>query len=136
VANDFRAPEGSNPADLDAAVDGQLMAILDLRQDDSLAEEGLGREIVNRVQKLRKKAGLVAGDLVHVWLEMSPKLTSVVSVQVQDIPSVHCGVPPPPLPGPPTIIHPLYWNARHRRSGAAVRVRRGGCASRLQTALL
>lgn len=83
VLNDFKTPEGTDPADIDAAVDGQLMAVLDLRQDESLAEEGLGREIVNRVQKLRKKIGLVAGDLVHVWLGMSTQLTSTVESQVR-----------------------------------------------------
>ena len=82
VLNDFRVPEGSDAADLDAAVDGQLMAVIDLRQDDSMAEEGLSREIVNRVQKLRKKIGLVAGDLAHVWLDQSPRLAEVVASQV------------------------------------------------------
>ena len=76
-------PEGSNAADLDAAVDGQLMAVIDLRQDDSMAEEGLGREIVNRIQKLRKKIGLVAGDPAHVFLEMSPALSSAVESQAR-----------------------------------------------------
>ena len=85
VLNDFRAPEGVSAADLDAAVDGQLMAVMDLRQDDSMAEEGLGREVVNRIQKLRKKIGLVAGDLAHVWLEMSPVLASSVNSQASCI---------------------------------------------------
>ena len=76
-------PEGSDAADLDAAVDGQLMAVIDLRQDDSMAEEGLGREIVNRIQKLRKKVGFVAGDLAHVFLQMSPALSAAVNSQVR-----------------------------------------------------
>lgn len=76
-------PEGSNAADLDAAVGGQLMAVIDLRQDDSMAEEGLGREIVNRIQKLRKKVGLVAGDLAHVWLDTSPRLAEAIASQVK-----------------------------------------------------
>ena len=56
-STDFRPPEGSNAAELDACTLGPLMAVLDLRMDDSLAEAGLAREVVNRVQKLRKKAG-------------------------------------------------------------------------------
>ena len=82
VLNDFKPPEGSRPEDVDAAVDGRLMAILDLRLDDSLAEEGLGREVVNRVQKLRKKTGLVVGDPVNIWLDMSPALSTAVQSQV------------------------------------------------------
>ena len=82
MLNDFRPPEGSRAEDIDAAVDGRLMVILDLRLDDSLTEAGLGREVVNRVQKLRKKAGLVVGDLVHVWLSMTPALRGAVDSQV------------------------------------------------------
>lgn len=57
------------------------MAVLDLRLDESLTEEGLGREVVNRVQKLRKKAGLVVGDLAHVWVAMAPALEAAVHSQ-------------------------------------------------------
>ena len=82
VSNEFRAPEGVDAADVDAATDGQLMAVLDLRQDESLAEEGLGREVVNRVQKLRKKAGLVPEDAVNVYLGMDSRLASALSSRV------------------------------------------------------
>ena len=44
--------------DMDACAEGDVMAVLDLRADDSLRDAGLAREVVNRVQKLRKKAGL------------------------------------------------------------------------------
>ena len=82
MLNEFRAPEGENAADFDAATDGQLMAILELRQDDSLAEEGLYREVVNRVQRLRKKAGLVPDDPVNVYLGLSSQLKSALESQV------------------------------------------------------
>ena len=48
--------------------------MLDLGTDDSLVEAGLAREVVNRVQKLRKKAGLVASDIVDVYLNAQPRL--------------------------------------------------------------
>lgn len=44
--------------DMDACAEGDVMAVLDMRPDDSLRDAGLAREVVNRVQKLRKKAGL------------------------------------------------------------------------------
>ena len=43
--------------------------VLDLGTDESLVEAGLAREVVNRVQKLRKKAGLVASDVVDVFVD-------------------------------------------------------------------
>lgn len=39
------------------------------RSNDSLVEEGMAREIINRVQKLRKNAGLVATDSVDIYLQ-------------------------------------------------------------------
>lgn len=68
VLRDFRLPEGASGDDVDANGDGEVLAVLDLGTDESLVEAGLAREVVNRVQKLRKKAGLVASDVVDVFL--------------------------------------------------------------------
>ncbi|KAK9826356.1 hypothetical protein WJX81_001579 [Elliptochloris bilobata] len=70
VVREFRLPEGISAADLDAASDPQsgLLVVLDLRPDDSLQVAGLAREVTNRIQKLRKHAGLVASEPVEVWL--------------------------------------------------------------------
>jgi isoleucyl-tRNA synthetase len=67
VLRDFKVPEGFEPEDLRAAGDGEVLAVLDLRRDDSLVSAGLARELVNRVQKLRKSAGLVVTDEVEVF---------------------------------------------------------------------
>ena len=68
VLRDFKLPEGASGDDIDANGDGEVLAVLDLGIDESLVEAGLAREVVNRVQKLRKKAGLVASDIVDVFL--------------------------------------------------------------------
>uniref|UniRef100_A0A0D3CQ95 isoleucine--tRNA ligase n=1 Tax=Brassica oleracea var. oleracea TaxID=109376 RepID=A0A0D3CQ95_BRAOL len=49
--------------------EGDVLVLLDLRPDDSLYEAGVAREIVNRVQKLRKKSGLEPTDFVEVYIE-------------------------------------------------------------------
>lgn len=46
--------------------DNDLLTILDANLYPELAEQGLGREIVNRLQRLRKKAGLVPTDDVKM----------------------------------------------------------------------
>ena len=69
ILRDFKLPEGSSGDDVDANGDGEVLAVLDLGTDDSLVEAGLAREVVNRVQKLRKKAGLVASDVVDVFVD-------------------------------------------------------------------
>lgn len=70
VINDFKAPDGIAKADIDAAGDGEVLVVLDLRPDESLQEAGFAREVVNRVQKLRKKAGLEPTDTVEVYFDV------------------------------------------------------------------
>ncbi len=50
------------------ASDGPYVAALDPRVDDSLRLEGLAREVVNRVQRLRKEAGYVYTDRIGLWI--------------------------------------------------------------------
>ena len=69
VLREFKLPEGASSDDMDANGDGEVLAVLDLGTDESLVEAGLAREVVNRVQKLRKKAGLMATDVVEVYLD-------------------------------------------------------------------
>lgn len=68
VIRQFQMPAGKTENDLDAKGDGEVLAVLDLTNDDSLLEAGLVREVINRVQKLRKQAGLVASDKIQVFL--------------------------------------------------------------------
>jgi hypothetical protein len=61
VVREFARPEGVAAEEMGAIAEAELMAVLDLRPDEALREAGLAREVVNRVQKLRKKAGLLVG---------------------------------------------------------------------------
>ncbi|KAK3372889.1 tRNA synthetases class I-domain-containing protein [Lasiosphaeria ovina] len=47
---------------LETNTDNDVLTILDVEVYPGLAEEGLAREIINRVQRLRKKAGLLTTD--------------------------------------------------------------------------
>ncbi|CAI9112807.1 OLC1v1013300C1 [Oldenlandia corymbosa var. corymbosa] len=69
ITRGFKRPDNVNEKDMDAAGDGDVLVILDLRQDESLFEAGFAREVVNRIQKLRKKAGLELTDTVEVFFE-------------------------------------------------------------------
>ncbi|EAW07459.1 isoleucine--tRNA ligase ILS1 [Aspergillus clavatus NRRL 1] len=55
------ASEGMEPN-----TDADLLTILDANLYPELAQQGLGREIINRLQRLRKKAGLVPTDDVRM----------------------------------------------------------------------
>ncbi|XP_065639216.1 isoleucine--tRNA ligase, cytoplasmic-like [Quercus suber] len=67
VVRDFKRPDGMTESEIDAAGDGDVLVILDLHADESLYEAGVAREIVNRIQKLRKKAALEPTDIVEVY---------------------------------------------------------------------
>ncbi|KAG1672606.1 hypothetical protein FOA52_002086 [Chlamydomonas sp. UWO 241] len=70
VMRDFRVPDGVNPDDIDANGDGEVLAVLNLEVDKELAAAGVAREVVNRFQKLRKKAGLQVADQVEAFIEV------------------------------------------------------------------
>eukprot|EP00244_Chara_vulgaris_P001916 TRINITY_DN1316_c0_g2_i1.p1 TRINITY_DN1316_c0_g2~~TRINITY_DN1316_c0_g2_i1.p1 ORF type:complete len:407 (-),score=93.48 TRINITY_DN1316_c0_g2_i1:115-1266(-) len=70
IIRDFKLPPDVAAGEIDAASDGDALVVLDLRSDGSLADAGTAREIVNRIQKLRKKAGLEPSDVVEVFYEI------------------------------------------------------------------
>ncbi|KAK8512130.1 hypothetical protein V6N12_031858 [Hibiscus sabdariffa] len=69
LVREFKHPDGMTDKEMDAAGDGDVLVILDLRLDESLFEADVAREVVNRIQKLRKKAGLEPTDMVEVYFE-------------------------------------------------------------------
>ncbi|EJP60715.1 isoleucyl-tRNA synthetase [Beauveria bassiana ARSEF 2860] len=50
--------------------DSDVLTLLDVHVYEGLAQEGLAREVINRVQKLRKKAGLQQTDDVKMEYQM------------------------------------------------------------------
>ncbi|KAM7488581.1 hypothetical protein LguiB_026065 [Lonicera macranthoides] len=77
IVRGFKRPDDRTQEEMDAAGDGDVLVILDLRHDDSLLKAGAAREIVNRIQKLRKKAGLEPTDMVEVYFKSLDKDTSI-----------------------------------------------------------
>ncbi|KAJ4462786.1 putative Isoleucine--tRNA ligase [Paratrimastix pyriformis] len=53
----------------------QLIVLLDMTVDQQLLEEGFARSLINRVQKLRKRAALLVEDEIEVYVsfEVPPK---------------------------------------------------------------
>ena len=76
VLRDFRPPAGLGADDVDAAGDGEVLVVLDLRVDESLLQAGLARELVNRwgygyhsMQggPMQGPGGGALGGLLAVW---------------------------------------------------------------------
>jgi len=55
----------------EAGFSEDALTMLDCLVDDELRSEGLAREVINRVQKLRKKAGLLPTDPVEIFYTVS-----------------------------------------------------------------
>ena len=54
------------------ANEGKLTVALEVTLTDELRQEGVARELVNRIQNLRKSAGLEIVDKIHVKLSCNP----------------------------------------------------------------
>jgi isoleucyl-tRNA synthetase len=52
--------------------EGAFVAALDPALTDELRREGLARELVNRVQRMRKEAGLEYTDRIALWIDGAP----------------------------------------------------------------
>ncbi|AIZ62740.1 isoleucine--tRNA ligase [Hymenobacter sp. DG25B] len=60
------------------ASDGPLTVALDVTLTDELRQEGVARELVNRLQNLRKDSGLEVQDKIRVTLGQQPELEAAV----------------------------------------------------------
>jgi len=58
--------------------EGQLTIALDIELTDELREEGIARELVNRIQNLRKSSGLEITDRIVICLEQHPDIEAAV----------------------------------------------------------
>eukprot|EP00850_Spirogloea_muscicola_P006897 SM000033S12418 [mRNA] locus=s33:848870:857947:- [translate_table: standard] len=95
ISREFKPPADVDASGIDAATDGDVLVVLDLRPDEELADAGIAREVVNRVQKLRKKAGLEPTDSVEVFIEyLGPcgVLKRALSAQVRIATEQYSGV--------------------------------------------
>ncbi|KAA0708023.1 Isoleucine--tRNA ligase, cytoplasmic [Triplophysa tibetana] len=56
----------------EAHSDAQVLVLLDITPDQSMMDEGVAREVINRIQKLRKKGHLVPSDEITVYYSSEP----------------------------------------------------------------
>ncbi|XP_073681649.1 isoleucine--tRNA ligase, cytoplasmic-like [Garra rufa] len=60
------------PSQYEAHSDAQVLVLLDVTPDQSMVDEGVAREVINRIQKLRKKGHLVPSDEITVYYSSQP----------------------------------------------------------------
>jgi isoleucyl-tRNA synthetase len=60
------------------ATDGSLTVALDITVTEALRQEGLARELINRIQNIRKDNGYEVTDKIRVWIEKLEFLDSAI----------------------------------------------------------
>ena len=60
------------------ANEGKYTVALDVTMSEELKEEGIAREVVNRIQNFRKEAGFDVIDKINISLETIPQISSAV----------------------------------------------------------
>ncbi|CAJ0573711.1 unnamed protein product, partial [Mesorhabditis spiculigera] len=68
--------------------DANTIIVVDVSEDDSLVEEGLAREVTNRINKLRKAAKLIQSDRATIYCTISPpdcKLATVLKAHKDNV---------------------------------------------------
>lgn len=62
------------------ANDGNLTVALEVELNDELRNEGMARELINRIQNLRKECGLEITDRVNVTISPSENINAAINV--------------------------------------------------------
>ncbi len=79
TAADFEITSEDMPGWL-VASEGKLTVALDITVTEELRREGVARELVNRIQNIRKEAGFEVTDKICVEVEASPEVEASLAV--------------------------------------------------------
>ena len=60
------------------ATEGKLTVALDIMVSDELRREGLARELVNRIQNIRKDSGFEVTDRIRIEIERNDEIAGAV----------------------------------------------------------
>jgi isoleucyl-tRNA synthetase len=108
ILTEFAMPEGFTEEELDAAGDGEVLVLVDLRIDSNMLEAKTAREIINRVQRLRKSSGVKVQDSIEVFVDIKTtskreEFMDIISNQEKTIVEA-VGVSIKHYEGPPTHV--------------------------------
>jgi len=86
---------------------GDILVLLDTTPDKEMLEEGVAREVVNRVQKLRKTAGLKVSDKVTMYYTVSPPDHSLAQIINKHSEYIQTASKTPICPSGPSVTKPM-----------------------------
>ncbi|XP_014670049.1 PREDICTED: isoleucine--tRNA ligase, cytoplasmic-like [Priapulus caudatus] len=84
----------------EAHSDGDVLVLLDVTPSEEMLHEGVAREVVNRMQKLRKKAKLLAIDPITVHYDITPKTAELQAIVAKHTEYIEAAIKQPLKPYP------------------------------------
>jgi isoleucyl-tRNA synthetase len=67
------------------ATEGKITVALDITISPELLQEGIAREVVNRLQNLRKDSGLEVTDRIQVWMQHQDTVSQAIQKNLKYI---------------------------------------------------
>ncbi|XP_074499398.1 isoleucine--tRNA ligase, cytoplasmic [Sebastes fasciatus] len=119
-------------AQYEAHSDSQVLVLLDVSPDQSMVDEGVAREVINRIQKLRKKGHLVPSDEITVYYRCQPEgeyLGSVIQAHTDFILAT-TKAPMLPFPVPKTASVIIEEKTQLKGSDLELTIVKGSSAPR------
>ncbi|XP_063767146.1 isoleucine--tRNA ligase, cytoplasmic [Eleginops maclovinus] len=119
-------------AQFEAHSDAQVLVLLDVSPDQSMVDEGVAREVINRIQKLRKKGHLVPSDEITVYYRCQPEgqyLGSVIQAHTDFILAT-TKAPMMPFPVPKTASVIIEEKTQLKGSDLELAIVKGSSAPR------
>ncbi|XP_029287663.1 LOW QUALITY PROTEIN: isoleucine--tRNA ligase, cytoplasmic [Cottoperca gobio] len=119
-------------AQYEAHSDTQVLVLLDVSPDQSMVDEGVAREVINRIQKLRKKGHLVPSDEITVYYGCQPEgeyLGSVIQAHTDFILAT-TKAPMLPFPVPKTASVIIEEKTQLKGSDLELTIVKGSSAPR------
>lgn len=124
--------QSSGSAQYEAHSDAQVLVLLDVTPDQSMVDEGVAREVINRIQKLRKKGHLVPSDEITVYYRSQPEgeyLDSVIKAHTDFILAT-TKAPLLPFPVPKTASVIIDEKTQLKGSDLELTIAKGSSAPR------
>jgi len=85
----FNSDSASTTQKYEPHSDGEVVILLDTTPDQSMLDEGIAREIVNRIQKLRKKAKLVPTQEITIVYQIIPEKDNAAFEKLSEVAKSH-----------------------------------------------
>ncbi|XP_005355232.1 isoleucine--tRNA ligase, cytoplasmic isoform X2 [Microtus ochrogaster] len=116
-------------AQFEAHSDAQALVLLDVTPDQSMVDEGMAREVINRIQKLRKKCNLVPTDEITVYYNAKSEgryLNNVIESHTDFIfATIKAPLKPYPVPSSDNVL--IQEQTQLKGSELELTLTRGSC---------